>query len=192
MDKKIDKKIEENKTEILRKSKIRKNDDRNFNNTLESFDEWDRKRKDKLEKMKKDREINFLKELNKDHPKKVDIFLLIKRLYTDDIINRERNREILEKLYNPIYKILSKNESFRIIENYSNNSHKFNLEKSKTLTNFHTSKDEANNNTIDNHTNRKNIKRLGKKTTTAVHLKNKLLEKNKNEEKINEENEEKK
>ena len=142
--------------------------------------------------MKKDREINLLKELNKDHPKKVDIFLLIKRLYTDDIINRERNREILEKLYNPIYKILSKNESFRIIENYSNNSHKFNLEKSKTLTNFHTSKDEANNNTIDNHTNSKNIKRLGKKTTTAVHLKNKLLEKNKNEEKINEENEEKK
>ena len=113
-------KIERNPKKVMKKSmttysnKInkRKFDPVKFNEYLKGIDDYENKKKEKIENMRKQKEEKELKKetyhpkINKDLKYKVNPknYSTIERLYTQDLIKRKEKKQILTKIYTPSFK----------------------------------------------------------------------------------------
>ena len=102
-------KIRTFRTEEL-KLKGKKYDDKKFHKQLESFNNWEKRRKERLEKLRQERiqkeldtvnnkyNVHYKKKMTSD--KLPDV---LDRLYTKDIQKRKEKQQILTKIYTPTF-----------------------------------------------------------------------------------------
>ena len=111
---------------------------RDFNKQMENFKDWEKKKQEKLAKLKRELDEKEL-QLLKDHPetnKEANLkfntnpknYTAVERLYTQDIKKRKDNRVILTKIYTPSFKptIYTKRENFGIFLQQNNGNENMN------------------------------------------------------------------
>ena len=93
----------------MEKPKTRKFNKKEFEKKLESFNQWEKRKKERIEKIQKEKEekkMNNKKKNNIHNKKKIPSSKLpdiIERLYNIDITKRKQNHTILVKVYTPTF-----------------------------------------------------------------------------------------
>ena len=138
----------------IRKPKGKKFNEKEFQKRLESFNMWEKRKKEKIEKLKQEKINKEMEKYNKNnihHNKRMSsekIPSVLDRLYTKDIKKRRENQIILTQIYTPTFTpfIYTKKENIRRSEKQKRNGRP-----KQQVKRNHYYKDEENDNDYNNY-----------------------------------------